>query len=299
MAQRQSVEQQPDAGPSWTQHPRLLVYRQRFRSVDLAVDVAAGFQRHRSGRNAALASHYGFLAVFPLMLVLTTILGFVLQDRPHLQTRILDSALANLPIVGLQIADDPDSLHGNVVVLVVGLAAALWAGMKAFVAVQAAFDDIHELPLDARSSFIRTRVRAVGGIVVIGGAQVVTAFISTLVGIGNFGLLGQASLIVAAVVVNTAVLGITYRWLSSVTDAWRVVVPGAIVGGALFALLQVLGTTIVGRSIANASPVYGTFASVFGLLTWLTLHSLIAITGADLNRVVAIRSAGQGQHSPG
>ncbi|HEY4609876.1 MAG TPA: hypothetical protein VIH06_11745, partial [Ilumatobacteraceae bacterium] len=47
--------------------------------------------------------------------------------------------------------------------------------------------------------------------------------------------------------------------------------------------MQLLGVAIVGRAIAKASPVYGNFASVIGLLTWLSLHAVIALGGAELN----------------
>lgn len=283
------MEQRPDPGPPWTQRGRALALRQRSPTADLWLTVIEGFQQHRTGRNAALVAHFGFLSVFPLMVVLTTILGFVLQNRPDLRDDIIDSALSNLPFVGAQIAEDPASLRGSTVVLVIGLLAALWAGMKAFVAVQAALDDIHEIPLNRRSSFVLTRVRAIGGIVVIGGAQLATAFITSLVGIVEAGAVAELALIVAAIAVNTMVLGLTYRWLCSVTDPWRHVLPGAIGGGVLFAILQLLGTTIVTRAIANASPVYGTFASVIGVLTWLSLHATIALVGADLNQVLAER----------
>ena len=63
--------------------------------------------------------------------------------------------------------------------------------------------------------------------------------------------------------------------------------PGAIVGGVLFAGLQLIGVAIVGRAIAKASPVYGTFASVIGLLTWLSLHAVVALMGAELNAALA------------
>jgi uncharacterized BrkB/YihY/UPF0761 family membrane protein len=64
------------------------------------------------------------------------------------------------------------------------------------------------------------------------------------------------------------------------------VLPGAVVGGLAFTALQLVGTQVVARAIANASPVYGTFASVIALTWWLGLHSTIALGGAELNRVL-------------
>src|ERR1700710_2273499 len=49
---------------------------------------------------AALLTYYGFLSLFPLLLLLTTILGYLLQHDPHLQMRILDSALGQFPLIG-------------------------------------------------------------------------------------------------------------------------------------------------------------------------------------------------------
>ena len=54
--------------------------RAKSRKADLAVRTAEGFRKHRSGRNAALISHFGFLSVFPLFLVFTTVLGYVLAE---------------------------------------------------------------------------------------------------------------------------------------------------------------------------------------------------------------------------
>jgi membrane protein len=300
MADRQETERIQEPAPPWTQRPQVMVVRERSPAFELAMRVLEDYQRHRTSRNAALIAHYGFLSVFPLLLVLTTILGFVLHGSPKLQEDIIDSALANLPFVGAQIENDPTSLRGNTLVLIAGLLAALWAGMKAFVAVQAALDDIHEIPLWQRSNFVHTRWRAVGGIVVIGGAQVATAIITSMVGVGNFGVIGRVALVISAMAINAIVLGATYRWLCTTADPWRAVLPGAISGGVLFAILQLLGVTIVSRAIANASPVYGTFASVIGLLTWLALHATIALVGAELNRVLASRGEVRtDQPSPG
>ncbi|MBI5087711.1 MAG: hypothetical protein HZB15_02250, partial [Actinobacteria bacterium] len=79
--------------PPWTDRPPVLAWRERLPALDAGAEVLDGFRRHRTGRNAALVAHYGFLSVFPLLVVLTTILGFVLESRPELQADIIDSAL--------------------------------------------------------------------------------------------------------------------------------------------------------------------------------------------------------------
>ena len=270
----------------WTEQPKLRAWRARSRRADVAVRTIEGFQRHRSGRNAALIAHFGFLSVFPLLLVFTTVLGFVLQSHASLRDRIINSAMAQVPLIGEQLAKDPTKLRGNAVVLVLGLLASLWGGMKAFVAVHGALDDIAELPLDDRSNLLITRLRALLGMLYVGGAQIGTAILASLAGVTGVAVISKILLLIGTTAINACVLALSYRWLRTGKPEWRTLLPGAIVGGVLFAALQLVGVAIVGREIAKASFVYGTFASVIGLLFWLSLHSIVALGGAELNEAL-------------
>jgi uncharacterized BrkB/YihY/UPF0761 family membrane protein len=263
-----------------------MAIRKRSRAADVAAETADGYRRHRTGRNAALVAHYGFLSIFPLLLAATTVLGLVLRNRPKLQADIVDSALAQLPIVGQQIADDPSKLSGNVMVLIIGLLLALWAAMKAFTMLQTALDDVAEVPLGDRPNLARSRLHALTGIAIVGTAQVGVAIISSFVGVTGIPGISKVLLVVATVAVDTVVLTASYRWLTSTSPPWRILWPGGLVGGVAFAGLQLVGTAVVGRAIARASPVYGTFASVIGLFTWLGLHATVALAGAELNRAL-------------
>jgi len=267
----------------WTELGAVRRLRERSRAGAVAVQTVEGFRRHRSGRNAALIAHFGFLSVFPLFLVFTTILGYVLEGDSKLRSDIIDSAMAQLPFIGQQIAADPSKLQGNAVVLVLGLLVALWGGMKAFVAVHNALDDVAETPLDDRANLFITRVRALLGMGYIGGAQVAAAVLTSIAGVTGVAVIGKVLLLIGTIAIDAVVLMLSYRWLRTTSPPWRTLMPGAIVGGTLFAGLQLVGVAIVGRSIAKASPVYGTFASVIGLLTWLSLHAMIALGGAELN----------------
>ncbi|MGZ4674259.1 MAG: YihY/virulence factor BrkB family protein [Ilumatobacteraceae bacterium] len=267
----------------WTERPQIRSLRARSRRVDVAVRTIEGFRRHRSGRNATLISHFGFLSVFPLLLVFTTVLGFVLQSHEGLRTRIINSAMAQVPLIGEQLARDPTKLRGNAVVLILGLLASMWGGMKAFVAVHGALDDIAEVPLDDRANLFVTRLRALLGMLYIGGAQIGTAVLASLAGVTGVAVISKVLLLIGTIAINAGILALSYRWLRTDKPEWRTLVPGSIVGGVLFAALQLVGVAIVGREIAKASFVYGTFASVIGLLFWLSLHSIIALGGAELN----------------
>ena len=269
--------------PNWTQWPRVMAVRRRSATIDLLVRAMDGYSWHRTGRNAALVAHYGFLSIFPLVAVFTTILGFVLQDRPDLQADIINSSLGRIPIIGPQIVADPTQLRGSFLVLVLGLLTSLWAGMRAFVGLQGSLDDILEIPLDHRSNGAIVRVHALVAIGGVGVSQIGTAVLSSIAGITNIAILGRISLMLISVSVNVFVLGVCYRWLCSRRQSWRNVLPGAVGAGIGFSALQFVGTAVVGRAIANASAIYGTFSVVIGLITWLSLLATMALLGAEAN----------------
>ena len=158
----------------WSTHPRVMAVRRRFAIVDVAIETLDGFRRHQTGRNAAVLAYWGFLSVFPLLLAATTILGFVLEGNEDLRDDIVDSALSQIPVVGATIEANAGALEGNTWALVIGLLTALWASMKAFLGVQAAFDDVWEVDIDNRANTAIKRLRALIGLVAIGLAQIAT-----------------------------------------------------------------------------------------------------------------------------
>lgn len=270
-----------------TRKPKVVALRRRHRSIDATASVVEGMREHRVPQNSALISHFGFLSIFPLMIVATTVVGFVLQNRPAWRDDLIGSAADRIPIIGPQIASRPETLHGNWFVFAIGLLAALWSATKAFLALQTALDDVDEVPIDDRANAASGRLRAVGAIALIGVSQVVSVMLATLTGVVEWHGVGEAALFLAAVGVNTVTAATAYRWMGTTRHPWRRGLPGALVAGVIFTGLQVLGTTIVQRAIANASEVYGTFATVVALMSWISLHAITLLVGAEINRVAA------------
>lgn len=270
----------------WTTSDRMIDLRSKHPSIEIGVDTLDGWRRHISGRNASVVAFFGFVSIFPLLLAATTILGFVLQDNEELQQRIIDGALADIPVLGQQLQSDPASLNGSVWALVIGLAGALWGATKAFAGLQAALDDVWEIDVDHRASLPVQRGRALLGIVIIGGAQIASLALATLVNSAGLPNSGRFVLTAANVAVNIGVLGLMYRFLTAASPTWRDVLPGAITAGVLYTLLQHFGTDITRRIIENSSDTYGQFAIVLGLITWLSLLAIASIMSAELNAAI-------------
>lgn len=68
-------------------------FQQTHRPLAIGFGVIKKFGDDRAGSLAALIAYYGFLAVFPLLLMLTTVLGFVMDRNSSLRASVLNSAL--------------------------------------------------------------------------------------------------------------------------------------------------------------------------------------------------------------
>jgi membrane protein len=267
----------------FTQKGLLLRLRRRSKPADFFLSGVDGFVRHKTGRHAALLAHYGFLSVFPLLVVMTTILGYVLESQEKFRREVVDSVFSNIPFIGAQIQRDPNSLRGNAVVLIIGLLTTLWAGTKAFVAAQNGMNDIWEVHEHDRPNIARARGRALLAIGFIGVTQIGSVIVTSIVGISGVSWLNRILLVLAAIAINIAVLIGAYKVLTAKPLSLHQLLPGAIGAGIGFSVLQVVGTTIVQRAIKNASPVYGDYATVIALLSWLSLHAMVALLGVEAN----------------
>lgn len=265
--------------------------RQRYGFADVLGETITGYRRNRLGRVAALLAHYGFLSVFPLLACFSTVLAFVLQDNAELQESIVDSTLSQIPVIGPQLQSDPASVQGSGFVLVASLLIAIWAGLKAFVVAQTAIDDIEGLERHERLGAVGGRLRALVIIVVIGVSQMITAVAAGFLGASSLRLDAKSVLLLVSVLINIGLVGLTFELLSTTRHPWREMAPGAAFTGVCYGVLQLVGTVVVGRAIIRATPLYGTFATVIGLLTWLTLHAVLALVGYQLNVVLAARRA--------
>ncbi len=80
-----------------------------------------------------------------------------------------------------------------------------------------------------------------------------------------------------------------FRILTPKTVTTDLLIPGAIVAGVGWTILQYAGTALVGHTLRHASQVYGFFGSVLGLISFLYLAAELTVYAAELNVVRARR----------
>lgn len=264
-------------------------FQQRHPWAGFPIAVIYKFGEDQGPYLAALITYYGFLALFPMLLLLTSTLGFVLEGDPDLQRRILDSTLSQFPVIGDELGD-PKGLQGSGVALAVGAAVALYGALGIAQAVQNAMNVVWAVPRHRRPNPIVARARSLVVIVIGGLAALATTVMSALGSSARaFGaeLAGgtTALLVVAAVVVNTGIFLLAFRVTTAHPIATRELVPGAITAAVVWQLLQLFGSAYVGGVVKDASLAYGVFALVLGLLAWLYLGALGLVVSAEINVV--------------
>lgn len=246
------------------------------------------YREDRGGQYGALLSYYGFISLFPLLLVFVTILGIVLEDHADLRRRILDTVYARIPVVGDQLRADALTVHTSGFALAVGIVVTLWAGLAVVKRAQDALNLQWSVPRFERPRFVERNLRALGALLVVGAGIIVAtaatnvaAFLPDIVGPG------RVAGMLLAIVVNIAVLTASYRVLIRTKIAWRDLIAGGVAGGIALWFLQLVGGEYVSRVILDASAVYGVFAVMFGLLAWIALLARVTLLASEVNVVRA------------
>jgi membrane protein len=263
--------------------------RSQQRHLWLAVPLAVvkKFSDDHGGRLAALVSYYAFFSLFPLLLLMVTILGFVLQGNPGAQKSVEKSVLGQFPVIGTQIK--VHALSGHTIALVIGLLGALWGGLGVTQAVQAAFDQVWAIPFKDRPDFIHSRLRGLRLLVVLGTLFLFASLASGLVTGGLGGPLLKVAGIALSLLLNFALFFFAFRLMTVSEIATRCLVVGVVVAAILWEVLQIVGGYYIGHVWRHASSAYSQFALVIPLLVWLHIGAQVTVYAAEINVVVARR----------
>jgi len=244
------------------------------------------FGNDQAGSKAALMAYYGLFALFPLLLLLTTVLGFVLAGDPALHERLINSALGNFPVIGGQLRSSVHPLKGNTTALVIGIAGTLYGSFGLGMAAQNAMNTVWNIPYVRWPSFLKRYLRALGVIGLLGLAVLSSTALATFATAVAHGGGVTAVTIGASMAVNFGLFMLAFMVLTAEPLRPREVVVGAIFATVFWQALQLIGTWYVTRGLHRASPTYGFFAVVITLLSWIYLGSQLTLWAAEINVVL-------------
>ncbi len=256
-----------------------------------AFGVVKKYGDDNGGSLAALLTYYGFLAVFPLLLVLVTLLGLVVGSYPALEQHIVNSALSQFPVIGDKLGSNIKTLHRNSPAgLTIGLLGLIWGSTGVSQSAQYAMAQVWNIPKIRRPGFF-PRLGRSGLLFAVGGVFLLVSSglsgVATISGAQSVPFRIGGALLSA--IADVVLMVIVFRILTPAVIKWRDLVGGAILAGFAWSVLQTLGVYLMDHELRNVSQVYGFFAIVLGILWWIYLAAQIVVYSAELNAVRTMR----------
>jgi YihY family inner membrane protein len=255
------------------------------KTLSVAVATFKKFSDDQSANLAAMIAFWAFFSVFPLFLVLVTLLAIFLPASD--KNSVLGHVAEMFPLL------DPrtvNGLSGEWWTVVLGLATALWSGSGVVRTAQFAFNSVWGIPPDRQPGLVKQLLRSVLVLATVGLGLVLTTLLSGLAASSasgvDLGAVGRVSGYVLSAALDVGIFLVAFRILTDRDVTTRDVLPGALVSGIAFFVLQELSTLIISRYLQNAQSTYGHFATVITILWWFYLQSIITMLGAQLNVVL-------------
>ena len=262
--------------------------QKRVKPAAVGVATLKKFQEDQTTSLAAMLAFWAFFSIFPLFMVLVTILGYVLPASDR--TKVLAHVAELFPLLN---PSSVRSLTGVWWALLLGGVTTLWSGLGAVRTLQTAFNAVWEIPRHERPGLVEQVKRSIKVLLTIGVGLVVTTLISGFVtgsssGV-NLGIAGRIAGYAISITLDVGLFIAAFRMLTDREVTVGDILPGAVLSGLIFFVLQELSAFIISRHLKSAGSTYGTFATVITILWWLYLQSIVVLLGAQLNVVLKRR----------
>lgn len=268
-------------------------FQRRHPIIGFPIAVIYKFSDDQGNYLAVILTYYALIAIFPLLLILSAVLGFVLEGNPRLQETLLDTALSQFPIIGDQLGR-PEGLSGNTTAVVVGALAVTYGAMGLGNAGQHVMYTAWAVPRNSRPNPFALRFRALLLVTFAGTTIILITLLSTIA--SNYRVFGlefirqiEWLIRLGSIAVITVLFTFLFWWSSGRIGRWRTMLPGAFAVAIMWQFVQFLGTMYAERVIARASAVNATFALILGLIGLIFIASFMAVIGVEINVVRARR----------
>ena len=259
-------------------------WQRRHRGVALTYAVIKKLGDDNANQYVVALGWYGFVAIYPLLLVVITIFGFI--GAASLGHSVV-STLHEFPVVGTQFNPaSSKTLQGSGLGLVVGLLGLLYGAQGVTQTVEQAMAGVWHVPQIERPGFVSRLVRSLAALFTIGGAFVVNAAVGTIVTNSHVSLAIRMPALVAMVLLNLALYTVVFWVTTPGAPGPRDLCVGAALASLGFTFLITLGSGLVQHQLRHSSATYGQFGLVIGLVGFLFLLAKISLYGAELNPVL-------------
>lgn len=268
---------------------RLDSFQRRHGPVGFTLGVIYKAFEDRAPYLAALVTYYAFVSLFPLLLLFVSIMGFVLQSDPSMRQHIVNSAVGNVPGIGTVLRQNIQGFKGSTTGILLGVIGLVYGGLGAMQASQYAFNHIYAVPRNSQPNPVRSRMRSLGLLAILGTTILISTGINVMISNGGLSTgLGIGLQIVgylASLLLNVGLFSAAFRVLTAIDLGARDVIAGGVIAGGLWELLQAFGSRYVVHEVQHGSALYGVFGVVLATIAWIYLVALVVMMSAEINVV--------------
>jgi YihY family inner membrane protein len=237
----------------------------------------------------ANVTYAAFISLFPLLLVLVTVLGLVAANDPGFRQAAINAVANQVPLIGHELTANVHQLRrSSVIGLIAGLLGLIWGSTGLAQAGLFTMEQVWNLPGPARPGFFPRLLRALMFLGLLAILVITSTLLASLSSYRHWPLPLIVVIEVLVAVVNAAMFLGGFRILTPKGVSVRELVPGAVTAGILWTVLQVVGAFLVHHYL-HSDSVYGMFATVLGLVAWLYLAAEITVYCAEVNVVLSRR----------
>ncbi len=253
--------------------------------LSFPIAVIKKYDDDQGGFQAALLTYYGFLSLFPLLLVFTTVVQLAFSGNSHFKQRIINGATTYFPIVGRQLQSSVQGTTKSGLALFLALLFTFYGARGAANAFRNTANNLWRIPRQKRSGFLPALLQSfyisiVGGIGLV-GAAVIASYAN--------GYKHDVILRLTLLIINVLVLYGSFILMMRIALAHKVPFSKLRIGAATFTIglliLQYVGGYIITHELKNFDNLYGTFAVVLGLLFWIYLQMQLLVYTMEIDTV--------------
>jgi YihY family inner membrane protein len=264
---------------------RIDAWQQRHTPVAFIHAVIKKYGEDNGSYHAALLTYYGFLSLFPLLLVLVTVLQLWFHNDPGLRAEISANVGHMFPLLGAQLEREISGMRSAGVGLVIGLLITIYGARGGADAFRFALDNIWQIPKQKRSGFPKSILQSLAmmgaGVAGFGATIAVSSFTAALGHAWWVKLLAN----VLGFLILTFVLGYAFRIATNGRVRYRYMLLGAAIAALIMQLLMTFGSVVLSHQLQHLDSLYGTFALVLGLLFWIYLLAQVIMYAAEIDTV--------------
>ncbi len=260
-------------------------FQQRHGVLGFPFAVLQKFGNDQAGSKAALIAYYGLFAIFPLLMLFTTILGYVLHNDEQLRKDLVDSALGSFPIIGPQLQSHVRTLSGSAFAVVVGGLLLLYGAVGLGLATQSAMNKVWNIPYVHWPSFPMRYLRGFVVLVLLAASTIGSTVLTGFATLTSHDTDSRVLLLIGSLALNFGLILVAFMVMTAVRFRWRDVVLGAVLATVFWQILQLIGSWYVGRELQHATETYGFFGIVIVLLAWIYLGAQFFLLAAEINVV--------------